>query len=46
MLLMSSFAAVLFLGGWLPLFNIFPLNIIPGVIWFSFKISLGVFFLF
>jgi len=44
MLLMSSFAAVLFLGGWLPLFNIFPLNIIPGVIWFSFKISLGVFF--
>jgi NADH-quinone oxidoreductase subunit H len=30
MLLMSSFAAILFLGGWLPLFNIFPLSIIPG----------------
>nr|QYC61817.1 NADH dehydrogenase subunit 1 [Paralia sulcata] len=44
MLLMSSFVVVLFLGGWLPLFNVFPLNLIPGVIWFSVKISLGVFF--
>ena len=44
MLLMSSFLAVLFLGGWLPLINIIPFNIIPGVVWFSIKIFLGVFF--
>ena len=44
MLLMSSFAAVLFLGGWLPFFNVFPLNIIPGSIWMSVKISIGALF--
>ena len=44
MLLMSSFAAILFLGGWLPLFDIFPLNILPGSIWFSIKTILGVIF--
>lgn len=44
MLLMSSFLTVLFLGGWLPLINIIPFNIIPGVVWFSIKIFLGVFF--
>ena len=44
MLLMSSLITVLFLGGWLPLFNIPLINFIPGVIWFSLKISLGVIF--
>ena len=44
MLLMSSFASILFLGGWLPLFNLFPLNIFPGSFWFSLKIALGVIF--
>ena len=44
MLLMSSFMAVLFLGGWLPLFSFAPFTYIPGVIWFSLKMSLGVFF--
>ena len=44
MLLMSSFLTVLFLGGWLPLINIIPFNIIPGVVWFSIKVFLGVFF--
>jgi len=44
MLLMSSFASILFLGGWLPLFNLFPLNIFPGSFWFSLKIALGVVF--
>lgn len=44
MLLMSSFAAILFLGGWLPVFNIFPLYLLPGSFWFSLKISLGVVF--
>jgi NADH-quinone oxidoreductase subunit H len=44
MLLMSAFISILFLGGWLPLFNIFPLNILPGSIWFSLKMILGVIF--
>lgn len=44
MLLMSSFMAILFLGGWLPLFDILPFNYIPGSVWFSFKIILGVIF--
>jgi NADH-quinone oxidoreductase subunit H len=44
MLLMSSFAAILFLGGWLPLVNIFPLNYLSGNFWFSIKIVFGVVF--
>ena len=44
MLLMSSFAAILFLGGWLPLINFFPFFIIPGSFWFGLKIILGVIF--
>jgi NADH-quinone oxidoreductase subunit H len=44
MLLMSSFAAILFLGGWLPLINIFPFNHLPGSFWFSLKITFGVVF--
>ena len=44
MLLMSSVLSILFLGGWFPLINIFPLNTVPGVLWFSLKMSLGVFF--
>lgn len=44
MLLMSSFAAILFLGGWLPIFNVFPLYLLPGSFWFSLKITIGVIF--
>jgi NADH-quinone oxidoreductase subunit H len=44
MLLMSTFAAILFLGGWLPLFNIFPLYFIPGGLWLSLKIAIGAVF--
>lgn len=44
MLLMSSFLTVLFLGGWLPLIDIFPFNLIPCVFWFSLKVLLSVFF--
>ena len=44
MLLMSSFASILFLGGWLPLFDIFPLNVLPGSFWFSIKVAIGVIF--
>ena len=44
MLLMSTFAAILFLGGWLPLFDNFLFNLIPSTIWLSFKIATGVTF--
>nr|YP_008519428.1 NADH dehydrogenase subunit 1 [Nannochloropsis oculata]AGI49007.1 NADH dehydrogenase subunit 1 [Nannochloropsis oculata]AHX24975.1 NADH dehydrogenase subunit 1 [Nannochloropsis oculata] len=39
MLLMSALTAILFLGGWLPLLNIFPFTLIPGSVWFSLKIG-------
>jgi NADH-quinone oxidoreductase subunit H len=44
MLLMSTFLAILFLGGWLPPVNNFLLNYIPGPVWLSIKICLGVVF--
>jgi NADH-quinone oxidoreductase subunit H len=44
MLLMSSLTAILFLGGWLPPFNIFIFTLIPGAVWFSLKICIGVIF--
>nr|YP_010134153.1 NADH dehydrogenase subunit 1 [Navicula veneta]QWM93643.1 NADH dehydrogenase subunit 1 [Navicula veneta] len=44
MLLMSTFAAILFLGGWLPILNIIPLSLFPGSFWLSLKIALGVVF--
>ena len=38
MILMSGMTTILFLGGWLPPFDIAPFNWIPGVIWFCLKI--------
>ena len=38
MILMSSMTVILFLGGWLPPFDIYPLNVIPGIFWFTIKI--------
>jgi len=38
MILMSSMTVILFMGGWLPPFDIFPLNVIPGVVWFTLKV--------
>lgn len=38
MLLMSAMTSILFLGGWLPLFNIFPFSFIPGSVWLGIKI--------
>ena len=43
MILMSSMTVILFLGGWLPPFDIWPLNIIPGPLWFVLKITLVLF---
>ncbi len=44
MLLMSAFSSILFFGGWLPLFNFLPFNVLPGSFWLSVKIILGVIF--
>ena len=44
MLLMSAFSSILFLGGWLPLLNIFIFQFLPGSFWLSIKILLGVTF--
>ncbi len=43
MILMSAMTTILFLGGWLPPFDIYPLNVIPGPIWFILKISFVLF---
>jgi NADH-quinone oxidoreductase subunit H len=43
MILMSAMTAVLFMGGWLPPFNLQFLNFIPGTIWFILKIMLCLF---
>jgi NADH-quinone oxidoreductase subunit H len=45
MILMSALTVVLFLGGWLPPFDVAPLNWIPGPVWFAAKIA-GVLFFF
>jgi NADH-quinone oxidoreductase subunit H len=37
-LLMCALGSILFLGGWLPIIDIFPLNVIPPPIWMIFKI--------
>jgi NADH-quinone oxidoreductase subunit H len=39
MILMSAICSVLFLGGWLPPFDIVPFTWIPGPIWFFGKIA-------
>ena len=44
-LLMCALGSILFLGGWLPPMDIYPLNVIPDPIWFILKI-LFLFFLF
>lgn len=38
MILMSAFASVLFMGGWLPPFNLEFLLFLPGIVWFVLKI--------
>jgi NADH-quinone oxidoreductase subunit H len=44
-LLMCAMGSILFLGGWLPPLEIYPLNIIPAPVWMILKI-LFLFFLF
>ena len=42
---MCAMITILFLGGWLPPFSIFPLTAIPGVVWFLLKMAF-IFYLF
>lgn len=39
MLLMSALTAILFLGGWLPIIDMFPFTLVPGSVWFALKIG-------
>jgi NADH-quinone oxidoreductase subunit H len=43
MILMSGMTVVLFLGGWLPPFDIEPFTWVPGIVWFGAKIGLCLF---
>ena len=38
MIMMSSVTTIMFLGGWLPFVDIFPINLVPGPIWFGLKV--------
>ncbi|HFB2047790.1 MAG TPA: NADH-quinone oxidoreductase subunit H [Hyphomicrobiaceae bacterium MAG_BT-2024] len=42
---MCALTTILFLGGWLPPIDVWPVNIVPGVIWFLLKVVF-VFFMF
>ena len=44
-LLMCAMTTILFLGGWLPPIDIYPLNAVPGIVWFLLKVTF-VFYLF
>src|SRR5262249_1681812 len=44
-MLMSTMCAILFFGGWLPPLAVWPLNAVPGVLWFVLKICLFFFFI-
>lgn len=35
---MCAMATILFLGGWLPPLDIWPLNAVPGIFWFALKV--------
>ena len=38
-IMLCGLMSILFLGGWLPPFDIWPFNAVPGVIWFVLKIG-------
>lgn len=43
MIMMSAFTTVMFLGGWLPPFDVAPFNLVPGIIWFFAKVAFVLF---
>ena len=46
MIMMSSVTTIMFLGGWLPFVDVFPINLVPGPIWFGLKVCFFVAFSF
>jgi NADH-quinone oxidoreductase subunit H len=42
---MCALTTILFLGGWLPPLDVWPLNAVPGIFWFAIKVVL-MFFMF
>jgi len=42
---MCAMGTILFLGGWLPPYPVFPLTLVPGIVWFVLKVG-GFFFMF
>jgi NADH-quinone oxidoreductase subunit H len=42
---MCALTTIMFLGGWLPPLDVWPLNLLPGIVWFLAKLVL-VFFMF
>jgi NADH-quinone oxidoreductase subunit H len=38
-IMLCGLMSILFLGGWLPPFNIAPFTLVPGIIWFLLKLS-------
>ena len=38
MIMMSSVTTIMFLGGWLPVVDVLPINLIPGPVWFGLKV--------
>ena len=45
-LLMCAMGAILFLGGWLPIMDVYPLDKIPAPLWMILKILFFIFLLF
>jgi len=43
MILMSAMTSILFLGGWLPPFDVAPFTLVPAPIWLSLKIAFCLF---
>lgn len=43
MILLSAMTAILFLGGWLPPFDLAPFTWLPGIFWFALKLALVLF---
>jgi len=43
MIMMSGMVSILFLGGWLPPFNVAPFTMVPGIVWFALKVLASLF---
>ena len=43
MILMCAMTAILFLGGWLPPFDVAPFTWVPGPVWFALKVAVLLF---